>query len=333
MQISTKSVFVIFLALVFLSFVAGIYVYHQAWDKGGEHSEDNVRTMEFIKSVESSNDLAKRFYCLAQNKKALIVSHRGGLLDKYPENTMLAFDEINKKIPTIIEVDVRATSDGVYFLHHDKTLERTTNGSGLVIDTTWSEVEQLKLRRNDGVLTHFSPVILNNALSWANGTAMLMLDVKPPTDILGVANLVSEESSFSNVIFIAYSPEDALKLQKAHEDAAIALGIEDEAALSRAEALGLKLEKIYALTNDDRPRSSFYRQLLMRNIIPIFTGQKGEPSYDDRLMNEPDSHLFGDVALAGAPLIVSDYPVEAHASLTRSGNSFESGDKCAYFSQ
>lgn len=42
-----------------------------------------------------------------------------------------------------IETDVKLTEDGVPVLMHDDTLDRTTNGSGLVADMTWADMQQL----------------------------------------------------------------------------------------------------------------------------------------------------------------------------------------------
>jgi glycerophosphoryl diester phosphodiesterase len=43
----------------------------------------------------------------------------------------------------MFECDAKLSSDGVVFLMHDATLERTTNGSGIGGDKTWSELSQL----------------------------------------------------------------------------------------------------------------------------------------------------------------------------------------------
>ncbi len=43
----------------------------------------------------------------------------------------------------LIELDVRASRDGVVVVFHDETLERTTNGRGRVQDTTWDELRTL----------------------------------------------------------------------------------------------------------------------------------------------------------------------------------------------
>ncbi len=71
----------------------------------------------------------------------LLGAHRGGSI-LWPENTLRAFDEAAKRFPGILlETDARLTSDGAVVLMHDKSVDRTTNGSGEVTAMT---LEQLK---------------------------------------------------------------------------------------------------------------------------------------------------------------------------------------------
>ncbi|GFP74812.1 glycerophosphodiester phosphodiesterase [Clostridium fungisolvens] len=69
----------------------------------------------------------------------LNIAHRG-FSGKYPENTMLAFKKASEAYCNGIETDVQLTKDGVPVLIHDETLDRTSNGSGLVKDYTYSEL-------------------------------------------------------------------------------------------------------------------------------------------------------------------------------------------------
>mgnify|MGYP003320115992 CR=1 FL=1 len=69
-------------------------------------------------------------------------AHRG-LSHRYPENTVLAFKEAGK-VPYFygMETDVQMTKDGVLVCMHDKTIDRTTNGTGKVSDYTWKELKK-----------------------------------------------------------------------------------------------------------------------------------------------------------------------------------------------
>jgi glycerophosphoryl diester phosphodiesterase len=70
------------------------------------------------------------------------VAHRGaGKLA--PENTLAAFRLGAAHGFRMFECDVKLSADGVPFLLHDATLERTTNGGGTAGDQTWNALSQL----------------------------------------------------------------------------------------------------------------------------------------------------------------------------------------------
>ncbi|MFF0828548.1 glycerophosphodiester phosphodiesterase [Brevibacillus sp. NPDC003359] len=73
----------------------------------------------------------------------ICMAHRGWS-GKAPENTMTAI-RLALAEPAIkgMEIDVQLTRDGVPVLIHDFTLERTTNGRGLVMDHTLAELREL----------------------------------------------------------------------------------------------------------------------------------------------------------------------------------------------
>ena len=63
--------------------------------------------------------------------RPLIYAHRGGAALR-PENTLPAFDNGLALGADGLELDVHLSRDGVVVVHHDPTLERTTNGSGAI---------------------------------------------------------------------------------------------------------------------------------------------------------------------------------------------------------
>jgi glycerophosphoryl diester phosphodiesterase len=60
-----------------------------------------------------------------------VFAHRGGC-DLGPENTIAAFDLGMAAKADGLELDVHLSADGVVVVHHDKTLDRTTDASGPV---------------------------------------------------------------------------------------------------------------------------------------------------------------------------------------------------------
>lgn len=73
-----------------------------------------------------------------------IVAHRG-YSGKYPELSPLAFEKALELPIHGIECDIRLSSDGKVVVHHDPTLDRTTNGSGRVSRMAWEELRRLKI--------------------------------------------------------------------------------------------------------------------------------------------------------------------------------------------
>jgi glycerophosphoryl diester phosphodiesterase len=70
------------------------------------------------------------------------VAHRGaGKLA--PENTLAAFRLGAQHGYRMFECDAKLSSDGVVFLMHDATLNRTTNGHGIGGDQPWQDLAQL----------------------------------------------------------------------------------------------------------------------------------------------------------------------------------------------
>lgn len=71
-----------------------------------------------------------------------IIGHRG-VAALAPENTMASFKLAATQQIEWIEFDVRLTSDNQLIIFHDDTLERTTNGKGLVEDCSAEALRSL----------------------------------------------------------------------------------------------------------------------------------------------------------------------------------------------
>ena len=70
------------------------------------------------------------------------IAHRGaGKLA--PENTVAAFKLGASHGYRMFECDVKLSGDGVAFLLHDDTLDRTTNSNGIAGQQTWQALQQL----------------------------------------------------------------------------------------------------------------------------------------------------------------------------------------------
>ena len=73
---------------------------------------------------------------------AFIAGHRGDRTTA-PENTIPAIQAALDSSMEFVELDLQKTLDGEAVVIHDETLERTTDGAGLVAEATWAELQTL----------------------------------------------------------------------------------------------------------------------------------------------------------------------------------------------
>lgn len=105
----------------------------------------------------------------------LVAAHRGDWRNA-PENSLPAIDNAIKMGVDIVEIDVQRTKDGHIILMHDKMLDRTTTGKGLVSDWTLDSIRTLKLKNGCNIKTKEVVPTLEEALTHAKGRIMLNLD-------------------------------------------------------------------------------------------------------------------------------------------------------------
>ncbi len=150
-----------------------------------------------------------------------VMAHRG-LAKQAPENTSAAIEQAIADGVEWVEIDVRLTKDGHHVLLHDATLDRTTNGKGLVAETTLAEIEKLDAgswfaRRFGGqtVLT------LKQALALAKGKINLYLDCKQIDPALLAKGIV--EAGVERQVVVFDSLETLQKIRNESSGSSLAL--------------------------------------------------------------------------------------------------------------
>ena len=73
--------------------------------------------------------------------RPFVVAHRGASADR-PEHTRAAYDLALREGADGVECDVRLTLDGHLVCVHDRRVDRTSTGTGLVSDMTLAELQQ-----------------------------------------------------------------------------------------------------------------------------------------------------------------------------------------------
>jgi glycerophosphoryl diester phosphodiesterase len=116
-----------------------------------------------------------RYEAAHDEGRPLLGGHRGNPAEA-PENTMRSFRSAIAVGCDLIECDVHLSSDGRLVVIHDHTLDRTTNGAGLVHDHTAAELR--KLDAGDGEKIP----LLQEVIELAIGKVGLVIELKnlPP---------------------------------------------------------------------------------------------------------------------------------------------------------
>ncbi|WP_210766938.1 glycerophosphodiester phosphodiesterase [Cerasibacillus terrae] len=145
-----------------------------------------------------------------------IFAHRGSS-GTFPENTFAAFKEAEKVGSDGIEIDVHLTRDDEIVIIHDKTVDRTTNSTGLVREYTLAEIKKLDAGSWFSVENKGEKIpTLKELLDWMQGNSITLnielknVTIQYPDFEKRIINEI-EESGLEDRIIISSFNHYALK--------------------------------------------------------------------------------------------------------------------------
>src|SRR5579864_390408 len=118
-----------------------------------------------------TQSIRARYEAAHDDGRPLLGGHRGNPAAQ-PENTLRSFRSAIEAGCDLIECDVHLSSDGRLVVIHDHTLERTTNGKGLVRDHSASELRKLDAGRGERI------PLLQEVVELALGSVGLVIEIK-----------------------------------------------------------------------------------------------------------------------------------------------------------
>ncbi len=222
--------------------------------------------------------LSEFFDCVRREGATLIAAHRGGPAPGYPENALATFARTSARTPALLEVDVNITRDGALVLMHDDTVERTTNGTGRVDQMTRAEFAALSL---EGSRDGEAPPTLQQALDWAEGRAILELDIKQGVPFEAVVEAVQRAVATERVVMIVYSTSAAIRLHRLEPDLMISVPIATQADLERLRRARVPLDRILAWTGVAEADADLNAALAARGVEVLFGALGGGARRDD----------------------------------------------------
>ena len=107
--------------------------------------------------------------------KVLVACHRGDWRN-WPENSLPAIESVIDMGADIVELDLALTSDSVLVVCHDRTLNRTTTGKGLIAEIPYDSVQRCFLKSGHGVATSHRMPTLREALELCKDRIVVNID-------------------------------------------------------------------------------------------------------------------------------------------------------------
>ncbi len=161
----------------------------------------------------------------------ILIGHRGACYYR-PENTLASFKHALKLKCPYLECDVRLTKDKKVILIHDKNLERTTNGKGLVENYTLKELKKLDAGNKERVPT------LQELINLTKGKAKLVIELKKARDIIKETfKIIKKNKIQDKVLMVSFHSSYLRKIKKLNPE--IKTGL-----LSRRTLLVIKRAKL-----------------------------------------------------------------------------------------
>lgn len=135
--------------------------------------------------------------------------HRGWHLDELEgmENSLSSFRRAAAEGFQYLETDVHATSDGVVVVHHDRRLERTTDGHGPIAAQPWQTVSRAKVGGRE-------PVARLEDLLEELPEARFNVDVKSARAVLPFLKVVERMGAYERVAAASFSDARLARIRR-----------------------------------------------------------------------------------------------------------------------
>jgi glycerophosphoryl diester phosphodiesterase len=134
----------------------------------------------------------------------LNIAHRGAS-GRFPENTLTAFSAAIDAGAQVCELDVQLTNDGSLVVIHDETVERTTDGRGVVRSMTLNQIRRLDAGGRFGREFRGEKVpTLEEVLVLANGRCGLNIELKSPGVEHKVCALIVERNLLATTMISSF---------------------------------------------------------------------------------------------------------------------------------
>jgi glycerophosphoryl diester phosphodiesterase len=184
--------------------------------------------------------------------KILKIGHRGAKGCE-PENTLVSFEKAIEMGADGIELDVHLSLDGHLIVIHDETIDRTTNGKGVVNQMTLQELKSFIIKENYTIPT------LGDVLDLVNQRCFVNIELKNQDTAEKVVQLIEsyisdKNWSINNFLVSSFDWNALQQVRFLNENIRIGVLTETDLDLALSFARFLKAEALHPdfqlLTNE-----------------------------------------------------------------------------------
>ncbi|MEM6537799.1 MAG: glycerophosphodiester phosphodiesterase family protein [Pseudomonadota bacterium] len=270
-------------------------------------------------TIGESLDVETFLDCIEEKGVAVVSAHRGGPARFAPENSIKAFKRTLEAAPALIEFDVATSADGVLYLMHDDTLDRTTTGSGAVTKNPWDMVRKYRLIDFNGRIINNPPPTLEEALAYLKDKTIAQIDFKRTTKYEDVIDLVRRMDASHRVILIAYTTAQAQKLYRLAPEMKISASMELQSRLDEMIDVGIPPENLVAFTGTRNVQPDMNDVFDRADVEVIFGTLGGDRAIDKDIAANGNEERYASIAAAGVDIIATDRPLAAYSALKSAG--------------
>ena len=239
--------------------------------------------------------------------------HRGGKsLMNYPENCLETLKYVNDSISGIYEIDIAQTKDGELVLMHDNSIDRTTNGSGLVKDLTYNELKKFNLVDAYENVTAFKIPLFSEVLRWCKANSVIVtVDIKRSVSQEVVINAIREAKAEDVSILITYNVKQAQTAYKLAPDLLLSVSARNNEEFDRLLAAKIPTKNMLAFTGTRLSDTSLFERLHGENIVCML----GTLGNLDKQAEARGDALYNKWKNLGVDIFATDRPFEAYNAI------------------
>ncbi len=271
-----------------------------------------------IPCLEAQTRVDSLLFKLHSNEKdyVFVVAHRGDWRNA-PENSLSALERAVDMGVDMVEIDIQQTKDGKFVLMHDRSIDRTTTGQGLVADYTADELKQFLLKGGHGIKTHEQVPTLEEALLFCKDRVLVNID-KGGTYIREIMPVIQQTGAEKQVIIKGRYPVEKVREDYGKRDGMLYMPVVDA---DKKEAWGEIENFLYnfhpvaievCFRTDTFPELARFPEIV-RSGSRIWVNTLWDSlcgGHDDELsIKDPDAH-WGWILRQGTSLIQTDRPEE-----------------------